>query len=305
MGVFHSPRNIFPVIGSGLCYNKNMKENAYQLTAWFKGMSLEKYEDRSGLTGMKQGPLVWTEVFLREVNRQSGRGILHFWPMEQTVILGMMDSQVPSLSQGLTTIYLAGYQPIIRSLGGLAVVADQGVLNLTLILPNPQGQRLDLRQSYQVMVDVICQALADFPVEVVSGEIVDSYCPGTFDLSIDGRKFAGLAQRIYQGAIAVSAYISLGGNQANRGHLVADFYEASFAPEPVSDRYPQVNPASMANLSELLGYDLSMEEMKERVEAVLSAHGASLADFSPSSENMSDFMELGQSLKQGMERFGI
>ncbi|MFI3065419.1 hypothetical protein ODU47_10915 [Streptococcus suis] len=52
------------------------------MKSWVENVTIKKYEDRSGLTGLKQGPLVWTEVFLREVNRQSNTGILHFWPMD-------------------------------------------------------------------------------------------------------------------------------------------------------------------------------------------------------------------------------
>ncbi|HGK7332269.1 TPA: lipoate--protein ligase family protein [Streptococcus suis] len=272
---------------------------------WLTGLELKKYQDRSGLAGSKQGPLVWTEVFLREVNQQPQQGILHYWPMDTTVILGMMDSQVPDLSAGLAHIKQAGYSPIIRSLGGLAVVADQGVLNLTLILPNAQGHQVNLHKSYQVMVDLISQSLADFPVQVESGEIATSYCPGTYDLSIQGRKFAGLAQRVYKQAIAISAYISVHGNQAARGQLVADFYQASSGGQPIPDRYPQVNPDSMANLSDLVGQELTVEEMKTRIEQVLVENGASLSTFYPSSDNMADFMALGKTIKQSMEKYGI
>ncbi|HFI0064367.1 TPA: lipoate--protein ligase family protein [Streptococcus suis] len=275
------------------------------MKAWVENVAIKKYEDRSGLTGLKQGPLVWTEVFLREINRQSDTGILHFWPMAQTVILGKLDSQVAQLDKGLASIGQAGYSPIIRSLGGLAVVADEGILNVSLILPNPSGHKVDLRESYQVMVDLITQALSDFPVEVVSGEVATSYCPGTYDLSIKGRKFAGLAQRIYQGAIAISAYISVSGNQVKRGQVVANFYAASFAPQEVSDRFPQVNSASMANLSDLVGQELTVEEMKTRIEQVLVENGASLSTFYPSSDNMADFMALGKTIKQSMEKYGI
>lgn len=275
------------------------------MKSWLADMNIKKYEDRSGLAVSKQGPLVWTEVFLREVNRQSESGMLHFWPMEKTLILGMMDRQVSQFKNGLDFIRQAGYTPIIRSLGGLAVVADRGVLNITLILPNPLGYKLDLQQSYQVMVDVIRQALADFPVEVVSGEIRASYCPGTYDLSINGRKFAGLAQRIYQNAIAISAYISVFGNQDSRGRLVVGFYQASFASQAVPERFPQIDPASMATLSELVGKELTIEGMKERIESVLTDQGAILSTFYPSSENMSDFMSLAQTMKQTMEKVGI
>ena len=269
------------------------------------GLELKKYQDRSGLAGSKQGPLVWTEVFLREVNQQPQQGILHYWPMDTTVILGMMDSQVPDLAAGLAHIKQSGYSPIIRSLGGLAVVADQGVLNLTLILPNAQGHQVNLHESYQVMVDLISQSLADFPVQVESGEIATSYCPGTYDLSIQGRKFAGLAQRVYKQAIAISAYISVHGNQAARGQLVADFYQESSGGQPILDRYPQVNPASMANLSDLVGRELTVEDMQKRIEVVLERNGARLSNYYPSSDNMADFMDLGRGIKEFQEKYGI
>ncbi|HFU4448463.1 TPA: lipoate--protein ligase family protein [Streptococcus suis] len=272
---------------------------------WLTGLELKKYQDRSGLAGSKQGPFVWTEVFLCEVNQQPQQGILHYWPMDTTVILGMMDSQVPDLAAGLAHIKQAGYSPIIRSLGGLAVVADQGVLNLTLILPNAQGHQVNLHESYQVMVDLISQSLADFPVQVESGEIATSYCPGTHDLSIQGRKFAGLAQRVYKQAIAISAYISVHGNQAERGQLVADFYQASSGGQPIPDRYPQVIPDSMANLSDLVGRELTVEEMRKRIEVVLERNGARLSNYYPSSDNMADFMDLGRGIKEFQEKYGI
>ncbi|MFX4091043.1 lipoyl protein ligase domain-containing protein, partial [Streptococcus suis] len=76
---------------------------------------------------------------------------------------------------GLASIGRAGYSAIIRSCGGLAVVADEGILNVTLILPNPDGHKVDLRESYQVMVDLIAHALSVFRFVVVSGEVATSY----------------------------------------------------------------------------------------------------------------------------------
>ncbi|MCK6364474.1 protein--protein lipoyl transferase, partial [Streptococcus agalactiae] len=32
-------------------------------------------------------PFIWTEVFLREINRSNQEIILHIWPMTKTVIL--------------------------------------------------------------------------------------------------------------------------------------------------------------------------------------------------------------------------
>ncbi|MEG3310046.1 hypothetical protein [Streptococcus sp. SS-4456] len=90
-----------------------------------------------------------------------------------------------------------------------------------------------------------------------------------------------------------------------RGQVVADFYAASFTPQAVSDRFPQVNPDSMANLSDLVGQDVTVEDMKTRIERVLIENGAFLTTFYPSSDNMTDFMALGKTIKQSMEKYGI
>lgn len=87
------------------------------MKSWVENKTIKKYEDRSGLTGLKQGPLVWTEVFLREVNRQSNTGILHFWPMDQLVILGMMDSRVAQLDKGLASYWSGGLQSYYSEFG--------------------------------------------------------------------------------------------------------------------------------------------------------------------------------------------
>lgn len=43
-------------------------------------------------------PFVWTEVFLKTINQEPNQLILHIWPMTRTVILGMLDRQLPTLS---------------------------------------------------------------------------------------------------------------------------------------------------------------------------------------------------------------
>ncbi|KPA71823.1 lipoate--protein ligase, partial [Streptococcus suis] len=58
--------------------------------------------------------------------------------------------------------------------------------------------------------------------------------------------------------------------------MVADFYAASFAPQEVSDRFPQVDPDSMSNLSDLAGQDVTVVDMKTRIERVLIENGAFL-----------------------------
>lgn len=236
-----------------------------------------------------QSPFVWTEVLLREVNDNPHQVLVHIWPLEQTVILGMLDKQVPYLDQGLAVIKQAGYEAMVRNLGGLAVVADEGVLNFSLFLPNPAGQELGIKDAYQLMKELVEDMLADQGVTVEAYEIVASYCPGNYDLSIKGKKFAGLAQRRIKAGIVVSIYLSVCGNQAKRGRLVADFYQAGIGGQATKVTYPKVNPAAMANLSDLCPANFTVAEMRERLLVSLAKLGQSLRTYQVTLTNELNF----------------
>lgn len=232
-----------------------------------------------------RSPFIWTEVLLQEINRQPNQVILHLWPLEKTVILGMLDKQVPDLEAGLASIRSAGYQPLVRNLGGLAVVADEGVLNFSLFLPNSAQDKLDIKGAYRLMQTLVQEILADQGVTVEAYEIAGSYCPGNFDLSIRGKKFAGLAQRRIKDGIVVSIYISVSGDQAKRAQLVADFYAAGIGGKPTTVTYPEVNPEAMANLSDLCSEGFTVTAIRERLLVSLAKFGQSLRTYQVTLDN--------------------
>ncbi|WP_170236616.1 lipoate--protein ligase family protein [Streptococcus hyovaginalis] len=208
-------------------------------------------------------PFAWADTFLRYVTKHEDQMIVHFWPMEDIVILGMLDRQVPYFEEGLKTIKSFGYQPIIRNIGGLGVISDDGVLNFSLILPN--ANQLSINNAYLVMVALIRDMFSDFEQTIDHFEVPRSYCPGDFDLSISGKKFAGLAQRRIQNSVVISAYLSVYGDQNFRGELVRNFYDVGIKGQPTKANYPDIDPSCMANLSDLLGVSLSIEDVQNRV----------------------------------------
>lgn len=200
--------------------------------------------------------------------------ILHFWPMPNTVILGMSDRQLPAITEGRQFIKGAGYDSVVRNLGGLAVVSDSGILNFSLLFPDGLTDKYSITDGYTFMVELIRKSFSDYYQAIDHFEISDSYCPGTFDLSINNQKFAGLAQRRIKNAIAISIYISVNGNQLERGHIIKEFYDVSLADQKTNNHYPKVKPESMATLTELLNDTFSVEEVEERVLLALRQLGS-------------------------------
>ena len=57
------------------------------------------------------------------------------------------------------------------------------------------------------MWHLIKEMLKDYDVTIEAKEIVGSYCPGSYDLSIRDQKFAGISQRRIRGSL--SKFISV------------------------------------------------------------------------------------------------
>lgn len=231
------------------------------------------------------------DALLRLINQDGSRPILHFWPINSLVILGMMDTKLPYLEAGLHYLQDEGWPILVRPAGGLAVVADPGVLNFSFILPEPEAGKLSIDDGYEVMLAFIRRLFAPFGKEIVAQEIADSYCPGDYDLSIDGRKFAGIAQRRFKRGIGVMIYLSVEGDQERRGQLIRTFYERGRQGEETRWHYPEVNPASMANLSDLLGLSLTVSQLKEMILATLENWGNSVVKGEYAESLLEDYAE--------------
>lgn len=197
------------------------------------------------------------------------------WVHNKTVVLGIQDTKLPFLKDGLAYLKKEGYQYIVRNSGGLAVVLDEGVLNLSLILPeNEKG--IDINKGYDAMLELIREMFAEENVHIEAREIVGSYCPGSYDLSINGKKLAGISQRRLRHGVAVQIYLCVSGSGSYRADLIKNFYELGKKDIETKFLYPQINIDVMASLSELLDKDLTIEDVMLRFLKVLYSKSESL-----------------------------
>lgn len=197
------------------------------------------------------------------------------WVHHNTVVLGIQDTKLPNLKEGIHYLNGQGYQVIVRNSGGLAVVLDEGVLNLSLILPETD-KGIDINRGYDTMWLLIKSMFADFHKEIEAKEITGSYCPGSYDLSIAGKKFAGISQRRLKKGAAVQIYLCVNGCGAARAQLIKRFYEISKNGEETKFSYPEVVPEVMASLAELFDQNLTVSDCLLRLLNELKRYGGRL-----------------------------
>lgn len=220
------------------------------------------------------------------------------WVHEASVVLGIQDHRLPYVQQGMDLLESRGYQPIVRNSGGLAVVLDEGVLNISIVL-SEQMESLSINDGYDVMVDLVKGLFPEVAEKIEAYEIVGSYCPGSYDLSIEGKKFAGISQRRLRQGVAVQIYLCIEGSGSQRAALIRDFYEESLQQEETKFTYPQIVPEVMASLSELVDPHLTVEAVVIRLQQLLHHLGGKVH---PESFHDEELTLYGFYLKRVFER---
>ncbi|KRE98925.1 hypothetical protein ASG89_28600 [Paenibacillus sp. Soil766] len=214
------------------------------------------------------------ELLCRAIGK-STPPILHIWRHPRAFVMGLRDSRLPGAALADEWLRKQGYDTAVRNSGGAAVPLDAGVINISLLLPKEAGD-MEHRKDFDLMVGLIREVMASITDRIDQGEIIGSFCPGEFDLSIGGRKFCGIAQRRQQLAISVQAFIIVEGRGEEKAALARDFYERAAVSATKQD-YPIVVQESMSSLAECLQLPLTTEQFVEQLRQVMNSQGIQLA----------------------------
>ncbi|MFU0769370.1 lipoate--protein ligase family protein [Staphylococcus pasteuri] len=224
---------------------------------YFNDIEWRYIDHSSGLEPMQS--FAFDDTFSESVGKDLSPNVVRTWIHQHTVILGIHDSRLPFLKDGIA--YLTDemdYNAIVRNSGGLGVVLDQGILNISLMFKGQSETTID--EAFTVMYLLVAKMFEDEDVEIDTLEITHSYCPGKFDLSINGKKFAGISQRRVRGGIAVQVYLCVEGSGSERALMMKHFYDRALKGETTKFIYPDIEPQCMASLETLLNKKITVQD---------------------------------------------
>lgn len=191
----------------------------------------------------------WEEVMCRRV----GAGhlpVAHIWRHPDAFVAGLRDRRLPRAVEAMERIRSQGTAVCVRPSGGAAVPLNPGVVNVSLILPNP-GHAINIHDDFREMASIIAESLTPWSNQAQTGEVQGAFCPGDYDVSVGGLKFCGIAQRRQAKAYIITAFIIVEGEGDQLAADVRQFYQ--HASGGASEGYPDVQPGTMASLKELAG----------------------------------------------------
>jgi octanoyl-[GcvH]:protein N-octanoyltransferase len=224
------------------------------------------------------------ELLCKQVG-EGGQPICHIWRHPRAFVMGTRDSRLPGAAEACRWLESEGYEVLVRHSGGAAVPLDSDVVNLSLIMP-VAGKSVygGFRDDFERMYALISRTLGGFGATVNKGEVEGSYCPGDYDLHIDGLKFCGIAQRRQVKAMIIQAFVLAGGSGIARAELVKAFYErAGVGAKPGA--YPLIVPSTMSSLEERRIFEEQDGEAAERFRTALHRTFADISSIATSSSN--------------------
>lgn len=191
----------------------------------------------------------WEEVMCRRVG-EGQLPVAHIWRHPDAFVAGLRDRRLPQAVEAMERMRSQGTAVCVRPSGGAAVPLNPGVVNVSLILPNP-GRAINIHDDFREMASLIAESLTPWSSQARTGEIEGAFCPGDYDVSVGGLKFCGIAQRRQAKAYIITAFIIVEGQGDQLAADVRQFYQE--AADGANEGYPDVRPGTMASLQELAG----------------------------------------------------
>ncbi|RSL29877.1 lipoate--protein ligase family protein [Salibacterium salarium] len=241
-------------------------------------------------SGLQFNPLqsfALDDTFCASVGEGSSASIMRAWVHSPTIVLGIQDTRLPYAADGIQDLEEEGYRVIVRNSGGLAVVLDEGIFNLSFIFK--ENKKFSIHSGYDLIWEVIRLIFPDAPGTIEAYEVRGSYCPGDYDLSINGKKFAGISQRRIRGGAAVQIYLAVTDSGAERAEVLRRFYKTASKGEGARFTPPQIEPQVMSSLTELFGEGMEINDVLYRLLTTVKNEGAMIEPSSLHQEELPRF----------------
>ena len=151
------------------------------------------------------------------------------WRAPQALITGRSDSRLPDFSRAEDCLRDEGWPVLIRRSGGTACPISRGTLQIALASIIVPGVTIDA--AYLELASFIGSVLKSYGLEAEIGEKPRAFCPGRYDISVNGRKIAGLSQHWRRcngrSTVTTAATLIVDGDPAKLARITNLFYQSA------------------------------------------------------------------------------
>ncbi|MFI5706991.1 biotin/lipoate A/B protein ligase family protein [Kribbella sp. NPDC051620] len=144
-------------------------------------------------------------------------------PAAPVVVFGRRDTRLPGFDAAVRSARAAGFEPLVRAVGGRPVAYTPQALVIDHVKHEPVAPD-GLESRFQYFGNLYAEILRDSGIDARVGAVPGEYCPGAHSVNARGTvKLVGTGQRVVRNAWLFSTLIILGDDDQLRP-LLTDIY---------------------------------------------------------------------------------
>lgn len=134
--------------------------------------------------------LLRQEQLAEQISRDHPRLLL--WRAPRALVVGRSDTRLPDFANAVDRLVAEEWPVLVRRSGGSACPISKGTLQIALARAVFPGTTIDA--AYIELASLIRTVLESYGLKAATRKKSSSFCPGRYDISVNGRKIAGLSQ---------------------------------------------------------------------------------------------------------------
>ncbi|HTS41207.1 MAG TPA: hypothetical protein VMH84_11785 [Xanthobacteraceae bacterium] len=158
---------------------------------------------------------------------------LLIWRCAPALLVTRSETRLPRFDGAVAAMQAAGWPVLLRKSGGGACPLGPGTVQVSMI--EAVSSDATMNAKYTALARLLQFTLSTFQIVCQTGSVAGAFCPGKYDLSVQGKKIAGMSQHWFRNRCGVRCVITAASvNIEETPHVLADvvnrFYSSAGSP---------------------------------------------------------------------------
>ena len=158
-----------------------------------------------GLHSVEIG-LARQQTLADELTSQSATPSLMLWRCQPALLVTRSETRLPHFDDAAAEMQAAGWPVLLRKSGGGACPAGLGTVQVSVIEAAAPGATMNVK--YAALAELIQGTLRSYQIVSQTGFVAGAYCPGSYDLAVDGKKIAGMSQYWFRNCCGIRCVVT-------------------------------------------------------------------------------------------------
>jgi hypothetical protein len=146
------------------------------------------------------------QILADELTSQSAASALMVWRSEPALLVTRAGTRLPHFREAAAEMQAAGWSVLLRKSGGDVCPVASGTVQVSMIEPVISGATMNAK--YAALTKLIQSALSFFQIASRTGPVPNAYCPGSYDLAVQGKKIAGMSQHWFRNRCGIHCVVT-------------------------------------------------------------------------------------------------